>query len=332
MNRITAFVQLNRWAWSAVAVVVLWIMLSAVTGRWSVASLSGILVSASFLTLTGLGQMMVVTTGRGNIDLSVSAVMTLSAYVALLVIRGDNGLIWLGLLATLGIGLGVGLCNAALVIVLRIPAIIATLATGYILTTAALLANGALSGSQSAVSPALRWIASGRIGGVPIMVMIAAVAVLAVALVLRFSAYGRKLSAIGQNRAAARLAGVGVNRVLTGAFLVSACLAAFNGVLLGAYIGGAFLEMGQPYLLQSVAAVVVGGTLIFGGSATALGTCFASILLILVVTIMQIMGLPRGVQDMVQGVVVIAVLAFAAHGAMRRPRRKAAVQAEAEPG
>jgi ribose transport system permease protein len=88
-------------------------------------------------------------------------------------------------------------------------------------------------------------------------------------------------------------------------------LASLMGLLLGGYVGGAFLEMGQPYLLQSVAAVVVGGTLIFGGSGTALGTFIASVLLILIVTTMQIMQLPPGTQDMVQGVVVIFVLAIA---------------------
>ena len=97
--RIMTFMQKNRWTWSAAGVVVLWLVLAVVTGRWSVASLSGILVSASFLTLAGLGQMLVVSTGRGNIDLSIGAVMTLSAFVSLLVIKGQDGLVWLGLLA-----------------------------------------------------------------------------------------------------------------------------------------------------------------------------------------------------------------------------------------
>jgi ribose transport system permease protein len=88
------------------------------------------------------------------------------------------------------------------------------------------------------------------------------------------------------------------------------------GLILGAYVGGAFLEMGQPYLLQSVAAVVIGGTLIFGGSASAIGVFFASVLLILMVTLMQIMQLPPGSQDMVQGVVVILVLALAGREAI----------------
>lgn len=310
VERFSRFAQANRWVWAGMAVVLLWLALALVTGRWSLASLSGILLSASFLAVVGLGQMVVVTTGRGNIDLSVAAVMTLSAYLALVVVKGQDQLLGFGLLATLFLGIGVGIVNAFLVIAIRIPAIIATLATGYVLATATLLANRSLDGF--AVSPALKFVASGRLFGVPTMAILAAGAMVCLGLVLRYTVFGRQLSAVGQSRTAARLAGVPVNGVIAVAFVVSSTLAALNGLLLGAYVGGAFLEMGQPYLLQSIAAVVVGGTLIFGGSATALGTLIASVLLVLVVTVMQIMGLPRGTQDMVQGVVVILVLAVAA--------------------
>ena len=108
-----------------------------------------------------------------------------------------------------------------------------------------------------------------------------------------------------------------MDRVVAIAFVISSVLASLMGLTLGAYVGGAFLEMGQPYLLQSVAAVVIGGTLIFGGSASAIGVFFASVLLILLVTLMQIMQLPPGSQDMVQGVVVILVLALAGREAIR---------------
>ena len=135
--------------------------------------------------------------------------------------------------------------------------------------------------------------------------------------VLGRTVYGRTLSAVGQSRAAARLAGVAVDRVITIAFVISAMLASVLGLVLGAYVGGAFLEMGQPYLLQSIAAVVVGGTLIFGGSATAICVFSASVLLILLVTLMQITQLPPGSQDMLQGLVVILVLALAGRDAIR---------------
>ena len=141
--------------------------------------------------------------------------------------------------------------------------------------------------------------------------------IILVEFVLQRTVYGRTLGAVGQNRIAARFAGIRVDWVIATAFVISAVLASLMGLVLGAYVGGAFLEMGQPYLLQSIAAVVVGGTLIFGGSASAIGVFCASILLILMVTLMQIIQLPPGSQDMAQGVVVILVLALAGRDAIR---------------
>jgi ribose transport system permease protein len=256
-----------------------------------------------------------VTTGRANIDLSIASVVTLSAYVALLTIGGrDANLLW-GVLVAFGLGLAVGCINAGLVVRLKLPAIIATLATGYVLATATLLCNRSIHGF--AVSPTLRAVAAGRFLGAPIMLLVCFGLIALAEFVLRRTVYGRTLSALGQNRIAARLAGIPVYRVVATAFVISSVLASLMGLTLGAYVGGAFLEMGQPYLLQSVATVVIGGTLIFGGSASAIGVFFASVLLILLVTLMQIMQLPPGSQDMVQGVVVILVLALAGREAIR---------------
>ncbi|WP_027145244.1 ABC transporter permease [Mesorhizobium sp. WSM3626] len=319
MNGLAAsslWAQKNRWVWSAIGVLLLWLVLSVVTNRFSLSSLSGIMLSASFLTVVGIGQMFVVTTGRGNIDLSVASVITLSAFVALLTIRGQDANLAIGVGAAILLGLAVGGLNSLLVVGLNIPAIIATLATGYVLATGTLLSNRAIAGF--AVSPLLKTLATGRIAGVPIMAAIAIVGVAATSFVLRYTVFGQLLSAVGQNRTAARLAAIRNNRVIASAFIISSVLASLNGLLLGAYIGGAFLEMGQPYLLQSIAAVVLGGTLIFGGSASAVGTLFASILLILIVTTMQILGLPPGAQDIVQGIVVIFVLALAGRQVLSR--------------
>ncbi|GJH29405.1 ABC transporter permease [Caballeronia novacaledonica] len=311
----------NRWAWAGLAVVLLWIALSVVTRNFSISSLSGVAVSSSFLALCALGQMAVVTTGRGNIDLSIASVMTLSAYLALIVMGGSDARLVPGIAATLGLGLVVGAVNAGLAVLCRIPSIIATLATGYILATATLLANRAIPGFK--VAPAIHYIATGRLGGMPVIVLVAIGVTALFALTLKYTAYGRMLSAVGQNVRAARLAGVRTSWVTASAFFTSSILASMAGLLLGGYVGGAFLEMGQPYLLQSLGAVVLGGTLIFGGSATPLGTLIGSMLLVLVVTTMQIAGLPPGMQDVVQGVVIITVLALAGGGAVRRSIRKA---------
>ncbi len=315
----------NRWIWAALAVLLLWAALSLITSRFSLKSLSGVATSSAFLLLVSLGQMLVVTTGRGNIDLSIPSVMTLAAYLALILIRGENVLLLPGLAAIIAMGVVVGLVNAALVVKLRIQAIIATLATGYILATGYVLANGFIPGFR--IAPVLRAVAAGRLGPVPAIVLLAAAATGALGFILARTAYGRMLSAVGQNIVAARLAGVPTGRVVAVAFVASAAMAALTGTLLGAYVGGAFLEMGQPYLLQSIGAVVVGGTLIFGGAATALGTLFGSLLLVLIVTTMQIAGLPPGTQDIVQGAVIIAVLALAGGISLHRRRARSALPA-----
>ncbi|TIU92840.1 MAG: ABC transporter permease, partial [Mesorhizobium sp.] len=189
--------QRNRWIWSAIGVLILWLVLSVVTNRFSLSSLSGVILSASFLTVVGIGQMFVVTTGRGNIDLSVASVITLSAFVALLTIKGQDANLAIGVLAAILLGLAVGALNSLLVVGLGIPAIIATLATGYVLATATLLSNKAIPGF--AVSPALKELATGRISGVPIMAIIAILGVAATAFVLRYTVFGQLLSAVGQN-------------------------------------------------------------------------------------------------------------------------------------
>jgi len=302
----------HRWMWSALAVLLLWLCLGLLTQRLSLHALTGVATSAAFLLIAALGQMIVVTTGRGNIDLSIPSVMTLAAFISVTVSGGEDARLGLVVVAAGGIGIFTGLLNAALVVLLRIPAIIATLATGYMLATMTLLVNRQVKTAGTAET--LSWLATGRLGGVPVAGLLATGLAVAASLVLARLAFGRHVAAVGQSWSAARLAGVRVSRTIGLAFLGSALLASLAGVLLAAYSGGAFLEMGSPYLLQTVGAVVLGGTLISGGSATPLGTLFGALLLVLIIVTMQIAGLPLGAQDIVQGIVIIVVLALAGQG------------------
>lgn len=311
-----SWLRRHRWAFAGIGVLVLWGALSAATARFSLASLSGVATSAAFLAVVATGQMFAVATGGGNVDLSIPGVITLAAFATMILSGGTDAGLALALPAVAAIGLLTGAVNALLILRLRIPAIIATLAVGYVLETASLLANRRFT--AFAISPLLRTLATARPAGVPAILLLALALAAAAAALIGRTAYGRWLMATGQNAVAADLAGVRVGRVTTVAFLLSGVLAALDGALLSAHAGGAFLEMGRPYLLQSVGAVVVGGTLIFGGSATPLGTLLGALLLVLIVTTMQIAGLPGGVQDMVQGAVIIAVLAAAGNGLTRR--------------
>lgn len=308
----------HRWVWAALGVVLLFVVLAFGSDRFSLASMSGVARSAGFLTLVALGQMFVVATGRGNVDLSVASVVTLAAFVTVTVGGGTDAGAPLALGAALCTGALVGIVNAALVVRLRIAAMIATLAMGYVLATATLIVNRQVRGFGTA--PILKTLASGRVGDVPVIFLIALGATVVAALILNRTAFGRTLSATGQNTRAAELAGIATGRTITATFVASGMCAALSGALLSANVGGAFLDMGTPFLLQSVGAVVLGGSLIFGGASTAVGTLFGSVLLVLIVTTMQIWRLAPGMQDVVQGLVIVAVLAVAGGRAVRRPR------------
>jgi ribose transport system permease protein len=306
----------NRWSFAAAGVVMLWILLSVLTSHFNLNSLSGVASSASFLVIVAIGQMFVIGSGSGNIDLSLPSIMTVSAFVTLILSQGTNAGLLLALPAVLAVGLATGAANAFLVVKLRIPAIIATLAVGYVLDSATLIANRELD--VFTVSSILRSIAGSRLAGVPTILVLAVLLMAVASAIVRGTSYGRTLMAIGQNAAAAHLAGARVGRSVTIAFLISGVLGALGGMLLSAHAGGAFLQMGEPYLLQSVGAVVIGGTLIAGGSVTALGTFFGSILLVLLVTTMQVSGWSPGMQEVVQGAMIIAILAAAGSGMGKR--------------
>jgi len=311
-----AWMRNNRWSFAAVGVALLWLMLSITTSHFNLNSLSGVATSASFLAIVAIGQMFVVASGGGNIDLSIPSVMTISAFVTMILSQGTNTGLLVALPAVLAIGVAAGAANAFLVVKLRIPAIIATLAIGYVLDSATLIANRELE--VFTVSSILRGISSSKLAGVPTILVFALVLIASAGAVIKTTSYGRTLMAVGQNATAAYLAGARVGRTVTFAFLTNSVLGAADGMLLSAHAGGAFLQMGEPYLLQSVGAVVVGGTLIAGGSATALGTFFGSLLLVLIVTTMQVSGWSPGMQQAVQGTMIIAILAVAGNGLGKR--------------
>jgi len=297
------------WIWALLGILALWILLSIGVGQVNLENLSGIVASAGLLSVVAIGQMMVVTTGNGAIDLSIPSVMTLSAFVVTSVTNGQDARLVLGLAVVAALGVGVGWVNALIVNRLRIPPIIATLAVGYILTTATLIFNRGFETYN--VSPLLAYIASGRVSGVPIILLLAVALTWATSWLLHTSVYGLKLSAVGQNQRAAYFAGIRVEETRCTAYVLSGLLAALGGVLLSGRVSGAFLEMGNPFLLQSVGAVVVGGSSILGGRGNAVGTLLGSIFLVMIVTTMQVLRVAGGSQDIAQGILIILVLAVA---------------------
>jgi ribose transport system permease protein len=267
---------------------------------------------APFLIIVGTGQLFIITLGNGNIDLSIPNGMAVGAFVGVSVMSG-SGNILLGFAAAIGCGLAISLVNLFNILVLGIPPIVATLATGLLAATASFVEASRFSG---AVPGSLRAFVSADIGGVSWLAIICIVFSIGAGIVLVKTRYGRSVQAIGQSGAAASLADVATTWVIARAYLASGVLAAIGGVLLGAYTGVA-LGMGDAYLLTSIIIVVLGGSLIAGGRSNIPGIWGGALFLSLLVTLLNVLQLSAAYQDIAEGAVIIAVLAI---GGMTKAR------------
>ncbi len=306
MSKIKTRLEQYHWVWAAQGAFVMWVVMCIISGSLNISSLIANFTSASFLTIAALGQMIVMTTGRGAIDLSIPNVITLSAFLTMGMINGNNSRALPVLLIVLLVGMLIGVLNSVLVVYMRITPMVATLAMGYIVSSAVSLYNRQYNAMT--VCSILQSITKIRIFGIPIVCFIVVVIAILVFLLFKTVTYGKALTALGQNKKAAALAGIKVNKVEIIAYVFSAALAALTGYLLSARVGGAFLGMGDSYMLDTVGSVVIGGTLASGGRAVPGGTVFGALFLCLAMTAMQIANFSVGVQNIVKGSLIILVL------------------------
>jgi ribose transport system permease protein len=294
------------WIWAFIAAFGVWLATILFTGGASTFGLSqAALTFAAFSIIVGLGQMFVITLGPGNIDLSIPATMTLAGTVALKVMDTNNDLVLLGIAAALVVGIAVGVANYGLIKLLRIPPIIATLSSSFIVQSTAIWYN---RGIRIKPPSFLADFATASTLGVPNVAIVAFVISVAAWVLLEKGIYGRWVSAIGQNMRAARLAGVPVDGVRFATYVLCAVLAALGGFLLSCFSGGAALNMGAEYLLTSIAVVIIGGTAVAGGFANVPGIWAASLFLFLVVSMLNTYGASAGVRLLLTGLIIIAVI------------------------
>jgi ribose transport system permease protein len=305
MTAATALLR-KPWIWSFVAALAVWIVTILFTGGASTLGLSqAALTFAAFSIIVGLGQMFVITLGPGNVDLSIPATMTLAGTVALKVMDTNNDLIVVGIVIALAIGVVIGIANYALIKLLRIPPIIATLSSSFIVQSTAIWYN---RGIRIKPPDFLANFSTASTLGIPNVAIVALLISVAAWVLLEKGIYGRWVSAIGQNMRAARLAGVPVDGVRFITYVLCAVLAALAGFLLSCFSGGAALNMGAEYLLTSIAVVVIGGTAVAGGFANVPGIWGASLFLFLVVSMLNTYGASAGVRLLLTGLIIIAVI------------------------
>ena len=261
---------------------------------------------ASFLGIIAAGQMAVILTG--NIDLSVSWTLNLAAVLATSVAAGQNEHMAEGVAVGLGVGAIVGLVNGVGVAYFRIPSMVLTLGINALLKGVIVVYNGSAPQFEQA-PPLLSWIATEILGGIiPVVALFWVVISIMNYVVFNRSTLGRKTYAVGNNEVASYLSGVRTRRVLIGVFVLSGVMNALAGLLIAGNAGRSFNEMGEPFLLPAIAAVVVGGTSILGGSGKYLGTVAGVILIRLLDSALNIVQVPPAMRDITFGLVILMML------------------------
>jgi len=274
------------------------------------------------LAIGALGQMATIL--LGGIDLSIGPTISLVTAIASYLLAPDSAVpVALGVLACLGAGLAVGALNATLTTVLRIPDLVATLATFSVVQGVALIVRPSPGGR---VSPEVADAITMRVGMVPLAFAVAVVLYLLAEMLLLRGRLGARFYAAGDNEASARAAGIATDRLRAGAYLFSGLMAAVAGLIIAARIGSGDPQAGTTFTLSTVTAVVVGGTLIFGGVGTALGTMLGAILIILMQNVLNQLYVSAYWQYVWTGVLTLVAVGF--HG-LRTPERRAAMRAAA---
>ena len=243
-----------------------------------VASIQQLLNGAALIALLGVGETLVIITR--NVDLSVGSVVGLSAYIVGDLFKHNQGMpVLLGFVIAIAIGASIGAINGLITTVARVPSLVVTLAMLYIIRGIdGVIVNGTTIDPAS-IPAAFTAVGYKTLLGIPWLALIVAVVVAGATYAMRSFRSSRDLYAIGSNPEAAALAGIPSERRVFTAFVISGALAGLAGALFLALHAQVDVSGGSGYELTVVAAVVVGGVAIFGGSGTVLGAALGAVLL-----------------------------------------------------
>jgi rhamnose transport system permease protein len=283
-----------------------------------------LLLSISVIALMAVGETYVIV--MRHVDLSVGSTLGLSAYVAGLAVRGHASAGIVTILAVgLGIGLAVGVVNGVLVALLRLPALVVTLGTLYVVQGVQALVAGPHRVNTDQLPHDVVNFGVRRVLGIPDLMWVAVVVALIGGYFLRTSRTGRDLYAMGSNPSAARVVGIPVARRTMTAFLVSGACAGLAGALYLAKYAGADANAGIGYELSVVAACVVGGVFIFGGSGSVLGAVLGAALLQTIAGSLTTLAVPEFWQQAVNGAMLLVAITIDRVLSSRVQRRVARV-------
>jgi ribose transport system permease protein len=224
------------------------------------------------------------------------------------VMDGNDAMVAVGLAAALATGMAIGAANYLLIWALRIPPIIATLSASFIIQSIDISYG---RGLQIKPPPGFADFTNLQFLGIPILAMLTVLFTIVAGIALLRTVYGRSVTAVGQNIRAAWLAGVPVGRIRFLTYTLSGMLGGLNGTLLAGYFRGANVDIGNEYLLASIAVVVIGGTSVAGGKANVPGVWGAALFLVLLLTMLNTFGVSAGVRLLLTGLVIVGVITAA---------------------
>jgi ribose transport system permease protein len=266
---------------------------------------------AVFLGVIAAGQTLVIISGSEGIDLSAGAVVTLTAIIIYVIVNGSDARVLPALLVCLVVGALIGFLNGVGITFLKISPFVMTLGMSGVVTGAIIVVNhGNVSGKVAPIMT--RLIARPLAPTIPIpnAVIIWLIFGVLMWLLLERTTFGRNLFAIGVNRVTARLSGVNVTGMNLATYSLAGLLAGFGGFLLVGNTGVVLIQLGQPYLFPSIAAVAVGGTLLSGGKGSYWGTMAGAIVLTLITSLLTTMQMPDSVRRMVLGTTLLVLISI----------------------
>lgn len=292
---------------SLALLVILIVTFSFTAERFFTAAVAvNVLTHASLFVIAGVGMTIVLTAGA--IDISIGSIIGVVATVMGITMISFGWPAWAGLLAAFAVGAACGVFNGFLFGVIRVPAIIVTLGTmTFFRGIAYILGRGEV---YMRFPDAVTWFGQGKIAGVPVPVVIAALVAAIGYAFLTYSRSGRHIVAVGGNEEAARLAGIGIvaNKILT--FVIMGVLAALTAVVIVARQDASQAVMGTGFELQVIAAVVLGGTSLFGGRGVVLGTVLGALIIGVLQTGLLLSGVVYFWQLVALGMIIIVVVAL----------------------
>jgi len=267
---------------------------------------------AAPLAILAAGQLYVIVSG--GFDLSAGSVITLVVVGASMLLGSDASATWWVIAVMFAAGALVGLINGLVVCYLKVPSLIATLSMMITLNGVAFMWSG--GSPRGYLADSFRFFGRYNFTGLPVIrILPVAIIVLIVAGLLLYwlmhrTNLGRMIHAIGDNPRAAQLAGVPVNRVRILAFVISSLTAVITGILLGGF-AGVSTDVGKGWELQAITAAVLGGAQLLGGRGSIPATIAGALTLTAIFTLLNFLGLPQPVRQVVQGVILIAAVALA---------------------